>query len=353
MPLGRPGSGRAAVVLALLRSAPLPAASDPRWPAVVDLVVAHGLAPLVHAQVPGLPPQVRARLKTERAQELARHLAQEALLTRAFAALAPLPGVPLKGAATGALYAQPELRPKGDVDLLVLPRDFDEACRRLGEAGFVRHPRALGGAEDLRGWHERTFTLGAGAGAGQALDLHRGFLQEERLRYRAEDVFARSAPWPARAPHARSASPEDQLLLLALSVAAKELCVPLVLACDLARLLPAVAPASLGARARELRLSRAVGLSLSWLSAVAGAEGRVGGAPVDAQAVAEARAQLGLRPATLRALAALAGSHDLARGRLPRLVQLWRKARLLDCPQDAARLLWRTLSEKVRGRRED
>lgn len=60
---------------------------------------------------------------------------------------AGIPAVVLKGASAAISYAHPENRCMGDIDLLVLPRDFDRAydtligagCRPLDSTGYTRH----------------------------------------------------------------------------------------------------------------------------------------------------------------------------------------------------------------------
>ena len=60
---------------------------------------------------------------------------------------AGIPAVVLKGAAAAINYAHPENRCMGDIDLLVLPEDFDRAyhlltdsgCRPLDSSGYARH----------------------------------------------------------------------------------------------------------------------------------------------------------------------------------------------------------------------
>lgn len=47
-----------------------------------------------------------------------------------------IPAVILKGAAAGQYYPRPALREYGDIDLLVLPEDFDRACALLSVSGY-------------------------------------------------------------------------------------------------------------------------------------------------------------------------------------------------------------------------
>ncbi|MCF0229407.1 MAG: nucleotidyltransferase family protein [Parasporobacterium sp.] len=56
-----------------------------------------------------------------------------------------IPSVSLKGVSAAMLYPQPELRCTGDIDLLVLPEDYDRACSILTEKGFIEEPTELNG----------------------------------------------------------------------------------------------------------------------------------------------------------------------------------------------------------------
>ena len=78
---------------------------------------------------------------------------------------ADIPVVVLKGASAAISYAHPENRYMGDVDLLVLPRDFDKAYDTLTRAGCVP-PES--DSVDTR--HSAMFTPG-----GVEIELHRHF----------------------------------------------------------------------------------------------------------------------------------------------------------------------------------
>lgn len=341
VPLRAPGRGAAALLLELLRGGAAPADGDARWGGALALAERHGVAGLLHAHHPDLPPRARRAFVRARARALAQQLALDASLARAEAALAARPAIPalrLKGAATARLYGAPELRPRGDNDLLVPPERFAQACARLQAAGFAHHPRTRRGPEESPGWHERTFEdLGA---HGAALDLHQGLLQPQRTRLDAGALFARARDGlPA---------PEDEVLVLALSLAGKELAAPLSLAADLLRLLPQADPAALAARAREVRAARALGLALAWLQALAGVAEQLAFAPVGRPRLAEAARALALSRLARRTLAALAGAYDLSRARPGRARQLWRKALLVDRPGDVLRLAAATAGARAR-----
>jgi Uncharacterised nucleotidyltransferase len=352
--------GVLALLLSLLRGrAPRsgwPAAGDPRWEPALGLSERHGLSPLLHhatlaaghqgSGYAALPAEARNSLRRARAAELAREERREAALHRALGALGggpgerPIPALLYKGAASArTLYPAPELRPRGDLDLLIAPADTSEAWARLGRAGFQRHPALAGTPEDLPGWHERT--LVDPVDPSQILDLHQALLQPERQRLLADRLLARSTPAPGLPPHARLPSPEDAALACALSLAAHELRSPMVAACDLALLLPRCDGPLLVSRAREGRVARALGLGLSWLVQLCEprqAHARLCGVPVERELLQTLSRELGLSLALRSALARIAARYDLQRRRLGRPEQLLRKALLIDRPLDAARL---------------
>ena len=376
--LRRPGPGPEALLLQLVRGAPeggaWPEAEDARWDGALGLAERHGVAPLLHAwsvgevesssvsmsisvSAPILPPAVRSRLQQARLAELRRELQREAVLHRALAALAgapgeaPLPVLLLKGAASArTLYAAPELRPRGDLDLLVAPQGARLARARLARAGFVRHPAARGTPEDDPAWHEHTLHDPAAPEA--VIDLHQGLLQRERHGLEPGLLLQRGDQAPGLPGAARLPSPVDAVLTCALSLAAHELRSPLVVACDLALLLPRCDQRLLAERARAGRVARALGLGLAWLLWLAGSgpSAALCGAPVETPRARGLLALLRLRPATRLLLGRLAGRYDLRRLALPRPEQLARKALLLDRPLDGVRLAAATLGHRLRRR---
>ena len=370
MRLARPGAGPEALLLQLLRGVPpggsggrWPAPEDPRWEGALGLAERHGVAPLLHASASVLahvPRQVVARLKQARVAELRREQQREAVLTRALTALAgdqgsaPVPALLIKGAASArTLYPAPELRPRADLDLLVLPRDAALARERLARAGFVHHAVTRGTPEDDPAWHEHTLHDPDAAEA--VIDLHQGLLQRERHGLPPGPLLLRGVREPGLPGATLLPAPEDALLVCALSLAAHELQSPLVVASDLARLLPRCDQRLLAARAREGRVARALALALTWLLLVAGGEAGaevvlLADAPVERARVRGLLALLGLRSPTWLLLDRLAGRYDLRRLPLARPEQLARKALLLDRPADVARFAVATLRRGL-GRR--
>jgi hypothetical protein len=204
------------VELAALASGPLD------WPALVDLAVHEGTAPLLHSHLrrldllDRLPPPARHRLsEVERGvwaanAVLARHWGE------ATAALhrAGVESLTLKGMALAhVVYADPGLRPMADVDLLVRPADRAAALDALGALGY----RTPGEAADRLG-ASRSFAELVRDGTRIDLHWHAGRylrfegvveVDHDGLWSRARDLIT---------PEGRSLmpSPEDLLLHLVL-----------------------------------------------------------------------------------------------------------------------------------------
>ena len=347
----------------------------------IALARAHGVAPLLHEQLQrgGLawvPEEARRGLRALRLAELAREVKREKLLQAALRALGgaraePVTVLLLKGAASArTLYPSGELRPRGDLDLLVAPADRARSLEALARAGFVQHAKTRGTREDEAGWHERTLIHPehGEAGAPEQLDLHFALAQPERHRLDARRLFAESAPLPHQPDAAaevtpglalRVLRPEAAALVCAWSIALHELAVPLIGLADLARLLARAEPPRLAGLAGEVHLRRALYVSLRLLARLgppafpskifAAALSRVApcapfalaGAPVEPARLALLLEALPLSTPSRRALDAAAGGYDLARAPLSRVRQLWRKALFIDRPQDAARFALR------------
>jgi Uncharacterised nucleotidyltransferase len=349
-----PGRAAQAALLPLLRGGAAPVADDFGWEALLTLAEAHGLAPLLHEQALqglapllheqalrglALPAAAMVHLKRARAAEVAQEARREELLQRTLDALAAAPALEvllLKGAASArTLYTSPELRPRGDLDLLVHPAQFDAALERLTARGFVHHPKTRGTREERPDWHERT--LQDPEAPRLSLDLHRALLQPERQRLSAEGLFARSQPAPGLPGRARLACAEDALLICALSIGAHELRVPLLLACDLLLLLERCRIEESAARAKETRVARALWLSLRWLGEITAGASRFCGLPVPRAELAALLEALEVPLHARLALGSIARRYALSRRQPGRLEQLWRKGWILDSARDAAR----------------
>jgi hypothetical protein len=358
------------------------------WEGALTLAQAHGVAPLLHAWAIGeagsgsgapanagsrsadarlrglrpaivpssaLPQAFVSPLHRMRAAELLVEARREAALVRALAALAseaasPLPVLLLKGAASArTLYVAPELRPRGDLDLLVAPAQFAEAVARLEVAGYRHHPKVRGTAEESPGWHERTLLDPADPSC--VLDLHQELLQPERQGLRAEAMLARSQPAPGLGANARLPAPEDALLSCVVSLGAHELRSPLVVACDLALLLGRCDPIVVAQRAAEARVERMLLLALSWLQWLIDEEPEPAlcGVAVDRQRLSALSESLQVAGPIRAALRGVAARYDLERQALGRAEQLVRKGLLIDRPWDAVRFASATLRRQLQA----
>ncbi len=321
------------VLLALLRGERAPGEGDARWPETLALAERHGVAPLLHETARDLPGGPRAALRQARVRALRDQGRLQGALRRALGLLGG--AVVLKGAAySRQLYPEPELRPSGDVDLLVAPERADAALQAL--AAYRWHQLARP-HEERAGWHERS--LEDPQEPLVLIDLHCGFSQRERTRLEVAALISRSLPAPELGPGARVLEPTDALLAHAANLGTHELRVPLIAVADLARLWPRAVPALLLERAEEARLCGALYASIELLVRCA-PEGLFGGARVELPSLRNflerSRARV---PSALsrQGLAWAASRYDLSRRPLGRAEQLARKALFIDRPLDRVR----------------
>ena len=322
-----------ALLLALLRDdGPPPGDEDPRWPEALALASRHGVAPLLHATVRGLPAGAATALRRARAASLRDSLWREQGLRRA---LTRLPGaVAFKGAASAyELYESPELRPSADIDLLHLNAE---------DLPGYRWHQATRAHESRERWHERTFVDPLDARV--VIDLHRGFSQPERTRVDVAALCARARP----GQRSCVLDPDDAVLVQALNLATHELRAPLISVVDFARLWLRCRPAVVHQRAQAWRLRNALFAALTLLSTCAGKTGRFGGVAVERSSLPAP----GLLPRCLLRIAV--ARYDLSRRPLGRLEQLVRKASFIDRPADRVRFALaevrrRVAAGKVRG----
>lgn len=295
----------AELLLGLLRGeGPLPGAADARWPETLALAERHGVAPLLHEQLPGLCAPIRARLREARIAALREHQKQERALQDALRALPD--AVVFKGAAYARnLYIFPELRPAGDVDLF-----HPDAPGEL--PGFDWHEETQQ-HEQRRGWHERTLVHRE---TGVQVDLHRAFAQAERNSLDPRQIFARS--------NKNALDADDAVIIHAHNLALHELRAPLIQLVDLELLLARCRPERVLQRARESHTLNALCAALALLERVRP------GAPEEL--LREARPTLAVRWAVRR--------YDVSRRPLRRAEQLLRKAVFIDRARDRARFLF-------------
>jgi hypothetical protein len=111
------------------------------WADVREGLLYHRLAAYANVRLAGLaavPGEVRDELTAAGARAMGHHLKTVADLRRLAGALDDLPWVTFKGPVVAAtLYARPDMRVYGDLDVLVDPAHFGEAVERLEDASFV------------------------------------------------------------------------------------------------------------------------------------------------------------------------------------------------------------------------
>jgi hypothetical protein len=214
--LGRPDDTRDALLEAALAEVPQALASWQR-------LVSRGIQPrqdgVTARWLPLVAHNIGAAVTDTSSREILKLATQEGwahgvtLLSAAAPAISALraagiDAVLLKGAALAcAVYPHPGVRPFGDVDLLVRPRDFAQATSLLTSLGWV--PEPMHGGPDNEGQHAITFTAAQG---GHVIDLHRFVLVYTDSPEVDEGLWSRIEPVESNGVHAHVLCPADQLL---------------------------------------------------------------------------------------------------------------------------------------------
>jgi hypothetical protein len=174
----------------------------------VTALIGHGVAPLAYAA--GRVPQLRAEAIRAAALEPLRAAdVRSTLEILRRAGVAPLI---LKGTALAYhAYSAPELRPRGDTDLLIAPEDVEPARTALLAHGFSEQP-ASGDEEGMR---QAMFTRYDGFGIRHAYDVHWDALNVPLFRaaFRFDSLRACAIPLVRLGEDARGLAPEHALLL--------------------------------------------------------------------------------------------------------------------------------------------
>jgi hypothetical protein len=175
----------------------------PLEPGDVHALREHGIAPLVYSVVP--LPELRddamhaAALEPRRREDLRAVL--EALHARGVDTLI------MKGSALAyEIYPAPELRPRGDTDLLIAPQNLDALREGMRALGYEQRT----GSGDEHGLRQTLFKRG-----GHAYDVHWSVtnspLFADMIRF--GEARARAVALPEVSEHARGLSHVDALLL--------------------------------------------------------------------------------------------------------------------------------------------
>lgn len=302
----------------------------------------HGLLPLLFEQ-PDLPPGVeRARDRAggwRRILETRSRLFYEALVG-VCDTLGDEPAVLLKGSDyANRLYPSRFLRPMLDIDLLVTADRIDAVCRRLEDAGLVRQ-WAFGAARDPA-HHERVFFRG-----NVSVEVHQSFVQRPRHRIDYDGIWQRRMPMEIGGRRMSRLEDVDALAYHTLSMSTDQFHVRFIRYVDLWLLLRQRDGIALEAaeRARHWQTARAFYGALS-LGCRLFPEFRT-----DDVRAAMMRV---LPPATRRFIDrwVLPRTPELGRTRHPRrVVQLWRKAWLMDTPRRRLTFALSHAAATLRGR---
>jgi hypothetical protein len=338
------------LLLALLRGERAPHAADPRWPQVLASARRHGVAPLLHETARELPTPVEKGLRKELSSSIMSSTKRQGGEARVVAALDGLRPVLLKGAALSrTIYQRPELRPRGDFDVLVAPDVAGEAARRLRALGYARHPARRGGVLDDPRRHQQTLVNALDPSV--IVDLHRALCQPQRARLPIPELVSRARPIDGGPAGALALDPDDAILAHAVHLAGHELRVPLIHLVDLARLWSRCAPKVVVARARSYRVLRPLLCALWLLERCAEGRSELGGAQFDLEALgAVRRALLAREPALVqRALGWMIRRCDLARRPLGSIERLARRALLIDRMSDRLRAVIAHALARVRS----
>jgi hypothetical protein len=217
------------------------------WDYLLEAAERHGVAPLLHHALSGVsstvPSAVRddlaaleraSRIRSERLFALVRDVARE--FARADVSVLALKEIQL----AAAVFAEPALRPIGDLDLLIHHEDYNRAANLLDRLGFKPYPTEL------------HYAAGYGIGhnfhrvADDAwIDLQWNVAQREwdahgegTFTYDPSGMWERSAEVSAHELEIRAPSPEDMLFHLCLHLEGHAYA-ELILFSDIANLLAA------------------------------------------------------------------------------------------------------------------
>jgi hypothetical protein len=183
------------------------------WPAdlaagELRALTVHGVAPLVFAT--GAVPSLRSEAVRAAALEALRF--EDVRQVMEVLADAGVPALILKGTALAYdLYAAPELRPRGDTDLLIDERMLERARSRFLQLGFAEQPIT----GDEHGTRQTVFTRADSSGIVHMYDVHWAITNTPVFAsvLRFDDLLSRSRALPALGRGARGLGDVDALLL--------------------------------------------------------------------------------------------------------------------------------------------
>jgi hypothetical protein len=228
---------------------------------VLELARRHRLSPLLsRVDLPGAPASLAEAFRHDRVMATARNLmfAQVAQECVAALAAAGVPAALLKGLAYSAtIYSEPEVRPTGDVDLLVPGGARRTAFAVLDRLGF--EPRAAAPGFDDADYHEVMWTRN-----GVEVDLHLALAPLVRCRIDYRDLWGSMREVNVGAARAATLHPRHAAIFHALHMAMDHFDVPALYLVDFSRLVPAA-----GDREPAAALARAWGCARPFATAAA------------------------------------------------------------------------------------
>jgi hypothetical protein len=310
---------------------------------LVERCSSHGLLPLLFAEtdLPPLVEQARAAASGWRRILGMRAARFHETILAVCALLADEPAILIKGADYAhRLYPSGLLRPMADIDVLVPADRIDAIGERLTNAGLVRQ-RAYGAERDPA-YHERLFSFGK-----VLVEVHQAFIQRPRHRIDYDGIWRRRVPAGIGGRRAFRLDDVDALAYHALSMSIDEFNVRLIRYVDLWLLLRQGDGIALAAaeRSREWQTTRALYGAL-----------RMGCRlfPEFRTDDVSAAMKHALPAATRRFVDrwVLPRPSELQRNTHPsRVLQLWRKASLMDTPRRRLAFALSHAMATFRGRR--
>jgi hypothetical protein len=215
-----------ALIAATLRGEPSPYPADVSTEfaeTLLDTCAAHGVGPLLRHFLAELgigkswPAVIQDRLRESALATVANELTWESEISEILAQLADtgVQSLLLKVAPLAyTLYPKPDLRPRCDTDLLVVPAQRDLTIQVLEQAGY----RAAESAGGRLASYQTAFSRSLGAGRSHVIDLH-WRINNAQVFARAfgfDELAAEAMPVPRLGPAARAPCPVHALLIACL-----------------------------------------------------------------------------------------------------------------------------------------
>lgn len=173
------------------------------WAAVLDLARVHAVSPLLYWRLEregqskrpedGVPLEVRGELESDFYTTAARELMAERQLAEILGLMAQdgISTLVIKGAAVGAYYPDPALRPFGDLDLLVPQAQMQQAEEVLSRLGYSASVSQAWWSD----YHYHLPPMVRDEGS-LAVEVHWRLDHQDAVgRLPTEDLWARAVPW--------------------------------------------------------------------------------------------------------------------------------------------------------------